>query len=282
MIVTTLKGELCTIPKVTRGCKYGGNFYICTGFPIQSAVVSTVHKSQGKTYSSIVIDIPKPDKRTASPHLYYVALSRCTTARAFHFMVQDKSFGSVEEGLKFVHSRFYSKDNKGQQLVVLNPALVDIMKFTETGGRMYLCPALDQFQDIRNCKTFPGSNNTTYWTPRVSNRTKDAEEHRKFLFKNIIFFDIETGAAVNHEYHPDYYDPITKKFIAGDNSMRHDQTALLISFLHIKNEKIVWLKDEAERVGDEDDRDFLLQLSEFQTDKAVSYTHLTLPTKRIV
>lgn len=272
MVVTTLKGEICSIPKLTRGCKFGDDFYICQGFPIQSAIVSTVHKSQGKTYSSIVVDIPKPDKRVACPHLYYVALSRCTTSKTVHFMVQDKSFGSVEEGLKFVHSRLYSKANKGQQLIVLNPVLVDIMKFTETGGPMRMCPALDLLQDIRNAISFPGSTNTTYWNPRVPNRTKDAEEHRKFLFKNIIFYDIETGAAVYHENHPKYYDQ--EQFIGGDNSMRHDQTPWLVSFLHIKNERIVWLKDEVDRVYHDEDKELLRKLSTFQNDKGIVHIHL--------
>lgn len=272
MIVTTAKGEICSIPKVTRGCKFDGNFYLCTGFPVQSAIVSTICKSQGKTYSSIVIDIPRPDKKTSSPHQYYVALSRCTTANKVHFMVRDKSFGSVEEGLKFVHSRLYSKGSKGQQLVVLNPVLVEIMKYTETGGPMYLCPALDLLQDVRNAVSFPGSTNTTYWNPKVPNRTKDAEEHRKFLFKNIIFYDIETGAAVYHENHPKYYKE--EEFLGGDNSMRHDQTAWLISFLHIKHEKIVWLREEVERVACDEDKDLLLKLAEFQNDKGIVHIHL--------
>lgn len=274
MVVRTNDGQLCSIPKVVRGCKYDGSFFICEGFPVQSAIASTVHKAQGKTYSSIVIDVPAPNKNKAHAHLYYVALSRCTTSRAVSFMIRDKSYDSVEEGLKLVHDRFYCKNDKCQQLVAHNVVLVRIMKYTETGGPMSLCPDLDQFQDIRDCIVFPGSGDATYWQPKVSNRAKDDDEHRRMLFANIIFYDIETGAAVYHENHKDCYDSITGEFIGSDNKMRHDQTPWLVSFLHIKNQKIVWLREEADRVAQPEDKELLLALSKYQNDKGIVHIHL--------
>jgi hypothetical protein len=276
MVVETMDGELCSIPKYKRGCNLKGTFYICEGFPVQSAMVTTVFKAQGKTYPAVVVDVPRCNMNKNTQHLYYVALSRCTTSKTVKFMVRDKTFSSDEEGLVFVHKRLFGKSGEGQPLVCHHPVMVGIMAYAETGGSMKLCTALDQFNDSNEI-SFPSTNDTVYWQPKVPNQTKDDEEHRKFLFHNIIFFDIETGAAVGHERHHLYYDKDTGEFIADDNYMRHEQTAWLISFLHIRDSKIVWLKDEVDRVVQSEDKEFLLELSKMQKSDGIVYIHLKEP-----
>lgn len=277
MVIETMKGEMCSIPKSRRGCKIKGAFYICEGFPVQSAMVSTIFKSQGKTYTSIVVDIPKSDMNKNSQHLYYVALSRCTTSKTVKFMVRDKTFNSDKEGVAFVHQRLYGKSGEGQPLIIHHPSMVGIMKYSETGGPMKMCPDVDLFTNDGNDISFPASNDTKYWQPRVPNRSTDAEEHRKFLLANTIFYDIETGAAVGHESHRAFYNEETGEFISEDNNMRHEQTAWLIAFAHIRESKIVWLKDEADLVVQPSHRELLLELSRFQGPDGVVYIHMTKP-----
>jgi ATP-dependent exoDNAse (exonuclease V) alpha subunit len=48
----------------------------CTQYPVKLAWAVTIHKSQGKTFQQVVLDI---GRGTFSPGQLYVALSRCTT-----------------------------------------------------------------------------------------------------------------------------------------------------------------------------------------------------------
>lgn len=273
MVVKTKDGTLCSIPKVTRGCKFGGSFYICEGFPVQSASVTTIFKSQGKTYSSIVVDIPNAHYKSQK-HLYYVAISRCVTAKTVSFMLQDHKYDTVNDGLRIVHERFYSQRRNRKPLVEHNEAMVKVMKYSETGGLIKLCPAIDQFQDIRNSSSFPSASNAVYWEPKIPAKAADMELHRKMLTGNDIFFDIETGAQIGYEDHPLHFNK-EGDFICHDNTMRHDQTPWLFSFLHIRDARIVWMKDEAASATEPDDKDLLHSLSNLQ-DPDTGIVHIQL------
>lgn len=241
MIVKNKDGNLCSIPKVTRGCNIDGSFYYCDGFPIQSAIVSTIFKAQGKTYSSIVVDIPNIGN-VAYKHLYYVAISRCITAKTVNFMVRP-SYSSTIEGLELVYERFYSPKRNVKPLIEHNACMVNVMKYTETGGPIRLVPDLDRYLDLKNSSSFPNPNNGKFWTQSLPAKASSMEQHRKLLTGNIIVFDIETGAQVGFEDHQKHFNDDDER-IFHESSMRHDQTPWLISFLHIRDARIIWMKDE--------------------------------------
>lgn len=280
MVVRDMNGTLRSIPKVERGCKSNGGFYLAKGFPVHSALTSTVHKAQGKTFQNIVVDIPLPDKRVRNPHQYYVAISRCVSAKNVSFMVRNISKEEEKlglEGLDLVHRRLYDSTGGGRQLVSMNKVMIDLMKYSETGGLMLECPYLDQFTTIQDSIYFPNCSNAVYWKPSLPNKVDTVEIHRSFLGKELIVFDIETGAGVNHEHHPAFYD-CDDNFISDSNSMRHIQTPWLISFLHIREWRIVWIHEilkDPEIVLFQHTKTLLLELSKLQ-DPNTGIVHIQL------
>jgi hypothetical protein len=279
MIVSAMDGTLCSIPKIERGCKKNGVFYVSEGFPIQSAITSTVHKAQGKTFQNIVVDIPIPDKRLRNPSQYYVAISRCVSAKNVSFMILNRTPEEEREGLEgldLVHRRLYDSTGGGRQLVSMNKVLIDLMKYCETGGHMLECPCLDQFTTVQDSVYFPNTNNAVYWQPSIPNRTDTVETHRSFLGKELVLFDIETGAAVNHESNPRYY--CDNNLISDSNTMRHDQTAWLISFLHLREWRIVWIHEilrNTSLIIPSEMREILVELSTLQ-DPNTGIVHIQL------
>ena len=274
MIVKTKDDILCSIPKVVRGCTHNGSFYICEGFPIQSALVSTITKCQGKTYSSVVVYIPNTNQRGSIYHSYYVAISRCVTSKTVSFVLEDQYYSNDREGLTYVHKRLYHARKGKRPLVELNEVMVKVMRYTEKGGLLKLCPALDTFLDVRNSSIFPSSSNATYWNPTVPAKVDSIEKQRSMLTSNSIFYDIETCAQIGFEDHPNHFNE-DGDLIYNENNMRHDQTVWLFSFLHIRESKVIWMKDEANKATNPRDRDLLRLLSTLQ-DPDTGIVHIQL------
>lgn len=272
-------GEQYAISRVYRGGKYKSEYYVATGYPIQSAMVSTVHKAQGKTYTSVVVSIPLPNDNPIK-HLYYVAISRCVSSSNVYFMLHstnDVMYTTREEGLMTVYKRLYDPKGTQNQLVAQDKYMVKLMKYTETGGPISAFPDIDVFGLERDVIEFPNEFTTRSWNLDVPNQLKSLEEHRRFLGKDILLFDIETGAAVGSENHPLFYND-NGELIDETNGMRHDQTPWLFSFLHIKGWKIVWL--HSFKYNGEipyEDRQFLEELSQHQ-DRLTGIVHITLTT----
>lgn len=274
MLVKTKDNVLCSIPKVVRGCKHDGSFYICEGFPVQSALISTITKCQGKTYSSIVVYIPKTNQRIHIQHSYYVAISRCVSSKTVSFMIEDQHYNTVREGLKFVHNRLYHARKGKKPLIELNEVMVKVMKYSENGGLLKLCPALDTFLDVRTSSIFPSSSNATYWNPTVPAKVDTIELQRSMLTSNSIFYDIETCAQIGFENHPTHFNE-NDDLIYHENNMRHDQTVWLFSFLHIRESKIIWMKDEVNNATNPRDKDLLRLLATLQ-DPDTGIVHIQL------
>jgi hypothetical protein len=256
--------EISTIKRLGK-CK--GDWFLAEGYPIQSAVVCTVHKAQGKTYSSIVVHIPKVSSYVCK-HLYYVAISRCKTASTVHFYVD----GYNGTGLKEVHKRLYSP-NGGDQHIAIDRYMKNLMAYTEKGGPISEFPDADPV-GMNDDIDFPTMGNMKMWEHKVPTQVKTIELNRLFGLYDTIVYDSETGAGVGFENHKDIYTDGRISNTA--NTMRHGQEAWLISFLHIRQGKIVWLKSMAhsEHITCPEDRAFLLELSRSQTHDG--YVHILL------
>ena len=75
-------------------------------FPLEPAAGRSVHRAQGSTLDSIVIDLTQNKTRNV-PHLHNVALSRVKSIRNLHILTFNERVLKVDEHVETEMQRFY-------------------------------------------------------------------------------------------------------------------------------------------------------------------------------
>jgi ATP-dependent DNA helicase PIF1 len=156
-----------------------------TQFPFRLAWAVTIHKSQGKTFERIVIDL---DRGTFAPGQMYVALSRCTAfegivlktpLRKSHIRV-DHRVSAFMTGHRYRRSE--AELSLAGKMALLRRALEErreleltYLKANDTQSRRIVIPLAVGTQEYRG-KEFPGLKAFCTW----------AQEERMFRVDRIL------------------------------------------------------------------------------------------------
>lgn len=243
LIVEDKEGNERTISMIWRGAFVDGKGYIAKGFPIQAASAFTGHKAQGKTFQRSAIFLPKTCGIPTS-HLYYVMLSRCVSSRNLYFIFEEDIQGSRRDLVSYAYDLLFNSGAR-KPLVCYNKIATEVMEFTKRGEPMCRYGRDLEYMDPEDLcvRLFPEGSNLKSWQPSlpapINRRHKDRD---RFLFNDIIVYDIETGASDEAVRHPDFFDS-DGNYISSSNGARLTMTEWMISFYHIIDGEVFMFSD---------------------------------------
>lgn len=228
------------VPMIWRGAFIEGKPYIAKGFPIQTACAFTGHKSQGKTFASAAIFIPKR-AGIPVPHLYYVMMSRCVSSSNLYFIFEDEVNASYNDLVSVAYDRLFGSNGR-TPLVCYNKVATEMMTFSKKGR-----PLSEYGQDLEHAdadtmaiRLFPANSHLKKWEPILPAPLGKSNYKNSMLFNDIIVYDIETGASDASVRHPSFFDG--ERYVSSSNSDRLTMTEWMISFIHIVNGTILMLR----------------------------------------
>lgn len=239
LIVKDSLGECRAVSRIWRGLVKDGKVYIAHGYPIQSAAAFTGHKSQGKTFQTAAIFLPRPGRPV--PHLYYVMLSRCVSAKNLYFIFEEKKIDADHNELvSLAYDRLFGQNGRSP-LVCYNKVATELMEYSKRGKPMsqYGVDLENLDNDEISSILFPAHSNLKLWEPSLPVAINRSEFGDHLLFDDLIVYDIETGAASDAVNHPDFFDG--DAYVSHSNAARLTMTEWMISFYHIINGKVLML-----------------------------------------
>jgi hypothetical protein len=209
------------------------------GYPVKPLYASTIDKSQGATYETIAIYLPRGVNYTRA-HLFYVAISRCRRGENVIFVLDDavyNRFTNDRVRLRHVYEQLC------QKLVKVNQLCQKTMEWAEQEER-----AISEFTELHCAEQifdetiFPSNNNITYWNPKIPKSSRKLKDQRKGyrdrLLNDFILFDIETGAASGFEDHPHFFNE-EGKWIKEGGKDKLKQAWWMVGAIHYHKSEVV-------------------------------------------
>jgi len=227
------------ISMIWRGAFVDGRVYLAEAFPVQCASAFTGHKAQGKTFASAAVYLPK-SVGIPTTNLYYVMLSRCTASERLYFIFEDGVRGDRADLAARAYDLLFGASGR-MPLVCHNKVSTDVMEFTKRAEPMstYNVDLENLTPEELSIRLFPTNSNLALWQPTlpapISRKDEDRYGH---LLNDIIVYDIETGAADNAVWHPDFFDA-DGNYINSSNTARLTMAPWMVSFYHLLGGSVV-------------------------------------------
>lgn len=232
------------IPPEVRFEYRDNDIIMVRSFPVTSMIASTVHKAQGATLDALAYNLTRRDMYK-TPHLFYVAISRCKAPESVHFVLNDRGTE-------------YWQDESIQQLRLgtcyekllydcpcyVHEGCVEIMRRTMKPNFSIPAEVIEEegftyessYDDVRLFHKHEGKK----WRFCAPCPYPGGEQVEMASIADFhIIFDVETGAAPGFTQHPDFYNE-EGEWTAYGNSSFLQQEWWMVGILPLKDGDILW------------------------------------------